>query len=114
MSMMQVSAYLLDEGAGDERRGGRRLRANVLAIMRQQKRPNEAIQIVDISVDGCRFRAHRPVPVGGRLWLALPGLDTWEATVAWFRDGQGGLRFERPLHPQVAARLAANGGDGDR
>ena len=104
---MQVTAYLAGE-TGDERRGGPRHPANLMAIMRRQKSPNEAIQIVDISAEGCGFRSRRPVPVGARLWLGLPGLETWAATVAWFEDGLGGLRFERPLHPAVAARLAAD------
>lgn len=102
---MQVSARL-DNASGDERRAGRR-RANLMAIMRRQKHANEAIQIVDISVDGCGFRSRRPVPVGARLWLGLPGLETWAATVAWFADGQGGLRFERPLHPRDLAEALA-------
>ena len=101
MSMMQVSARL-DNASWDERRAGRH-RANLMAVIRRQKHANETIQIVDISVDGCGFRSRRPMPVGARLWLGLPGLETWAATVAWFEDGQGGLRFERPLHPRDLA-----------
>lgn len=103
---MQVSAHL-DTDFGDERRRGRRHRSNMMAIVRQQKRPNETIHIVDISPEGCGFRSRWHVPVGARVWLGLPGLETWAATVAWFDDGQGGLRFERPLHPLVAERFAS-------
>ena len=110
---MQVLAHL-DAGFGDERRGGRRRRSNMMATVRQQKRPNETIHIVDISPEGCGFRSRWPIPVGGRVWLGLPGLETWAATVAWFEDGKGGLRFERPLHPMVAARLASDGEDSNR
>ena len=105
--MLQVSARA-NMDPGDERRAGRRRPANVMAIMRQQKRPNEAIQILDISAEGCGFRSRRPIAVGTRLWLALPGLETWAATVAWFNNGEGGLSFERPLNPLVAARLASD------
>ena len=110
---MQVSAHL-DAGPSDERRGGRRRRSNMMAVVRQQKRPNETIHIVDISPEGCGFRSRWPMPIGARVWLGLPGLETWSATVAWFEDGKGGLRFERPLHPLVAARFASNGEDSDR
>jgi hypothetical protein len=104
--MTQVPAYL-DSSSEHERRGGPRIRANAIAMMRRQKESNEAIQIVDISPEGCGFRSGRPVAIGSRVWLGLPGLDTWVATVAWFKDGTGGLRFERPLPPALAARLAA-------
>jgi PilZ domain len=106
--MTQVLAYL-DDGPEEERRGdSRRLRANALAVLRRQREPNEAIQIVDISPEGCGFRSRRPMQAGNRVWLGLPGLETWVATVAWFEDGKGGLRFDRPLHPAVAARLASS------
>lgn len=108
---MQVSARLEEDVSG-ERRRGRRLRSNMMAIVRQRKRPNETIHIVDISPEGCGFRARWPMPIGARVWLGLPGLETWAAIVAWFEDGKGGLRFERPLHPLVAARFASNDEDG--
>ena len=110
---MQVAVHL-DAGFSDERRGGRRHRSNMMAVLRQQKRPNEAIHIVDVSSEGCGFRSRLPMPVGARVWLGLPGLETWAATVVWFEDGKGGMRFERPLHPLVAARFASNGGENDR
>jgi hypothetical protein len=109
---MQVSAHL-DAGFSDERRGGERHRSNMMAIVRQQKRPYETIHILDISPEGCGFRSRSPMPVGARVWLGLPGLETWAATIAWFEDGKGGLRFDQPLHPQVAERFAANGEGGD-
>lgn len=110
---MQVAAHL-DAGFGDERRGGRRHRSNMMAVVRQRKRPNETIHIVDLSSEGCGFRSRWPMPVGARVWLGLPGLETWAATVVWFEDGQGGMRFERPLHPLVAARFASKDEDGNR
>ena len=96
-----------DADPGDDRRGSGRDRADLWAVLRQQKQPNEAIRIVDLSPEGCGFRSLRPMPVGHRVWLALPGLETWAATIAWFENGKGGLRFERPLHPAVAARFVS-------
>ena len=52
------------------------------------------------------------MPIGARVWLGLPGLETWAEFVAWFEYVKGGLRFERPLHPLVAARFASNDEDG--
>lgn len=107
--MMQVSAHP-NEGPNDERRGVGRFRANLMAIMRRQRQPNEAIQIVSISAQGCGFRSRRPVAVGTQLWLGLPGLETWEATVAWYGNGQGGMRFERPLDLRAVAPLVSERG----
>ena len=95
-----------------DQRSKRRDRADLWAIMRQQQRPNEAIRIVDLSTHGCGFRSRREVPVGRRIWLALPGIETWAATVAWWEGGKGGLRFERPLDPAIAASLAGHGAEG--
>ena len=107
---MQVQAHI-DPASGKDQRSARRRRSNMMAVVRRQKQPNETIHVVDISPEGCGFRCRWPIPVGARVWLGLPGLETWAATVAWFEDGKGGLRFERPLHPLVAARFAATHAD---
>jgi len=110
---MQVRA-LIDTGPGADQRAARRHRSNMMAVVRRQKQPNETIHIVDISAEGCGFRSRWPIPAGARVWLGLPGLETWAAVVAWYQDGKGGLRFERPLHPLVAERFASTHEGGDR
>jgi len=108
--MKLVPAYV-DPGSA-EQRGRRRDRTDLWAIMRQQQEPNEAIRIVDLSTHGCGFRSRRTLPAGRRVWLTLPGIETWAATVAWYDGGKGGLRFERPLDAATAIRLAARGEEG--
>jgi len=103
---MQVHA-LIDTGFNRDQRSSRRHRSNMMAVVRRRKQPNETIHIVDISAEGCGFRSRWPIPVGSRVWLGLPGLETWAAIVVWNEDGKGGLRFERPLHPLVAARFGS-------
>lgn len=110
---MQVSAKVEIE-SGDDCRRVKRHRINAMATVRQQKQPNEMIHVVDISSVGCGFRSRWPFFAGARVWLGLPGLETWPATVVWFEDGKGGMRFERPLHPLVADHFAATVGRGDR
>ncbi|WP_395614035.1 PilZ domain-containing protein [Allosphingosinicella sp.] len=92
--------------AGESRSAPRR-RANQMASLRQRKAPPEMIQVVDISAMGCGFRSRWPFVAGTRVWLSLPGLETWAATIAWYEDGKGGLQFENPLHPLVAERYAS-------
>lgn len=103
---MQVALHL-ESDFREERRTTERVRANTMATVRQQKRPNETIHIVDISPEGCCFKTRWPLPIGTRVWLGLPGLETWPATVVWTEDDKGGMQFERPLHPLVAARFAS-------
>lgn len=110
---MQISANL-NASFSAQRRGGRRHRSNLMAVVRQQKRPNETIHILDISPEGCGFRSRCAIPVGARVWLGLPGIESWAAKVVWFEGGKGGLRFEAPLDPQVAARFASNDEESDR
>lgn len=109
---MQVSAKV-ETDAGDDSRRVKRHRANAMATVRQLKQPSEMIHVVDISPVGCGFRSRWPFFAGARVWLGLPGLETWPATVVWYEDGKGGMRFERPLHPLVAERFAADVAHGD-
>ena len=97
--------------AVDERRGVRRQRSGLLAVVRQLRRHNDTVHLVDISTDGCGFKSAWALPAGTRVWLSLPGLETWPATVAWFEAGMGGLDFEQPLHPVLAECFAAAAGD---
>ena len=104
---MEIAVQL--ENAGNhENRGTPRRRANLMASLRQRKAAPEMIQVLDISPVGCGFRSRWPFMAGTRVWLALPGLETWPATIVWYGDGKGGLKFENPLHPLVAERFAAN------
>ncbi len=102
---MLVAATIAHDPS-DQRRTIRH-RSNELARVRQLKQPPEMIRVTDISTHGCGFRTRCWLPAGTRLLLNLPGLEVWLATVAWFEDGRGGLRFDHPLHPAVAARFAA-------
>jgi hypothetical protein len=91
---------------GPSRRAAERKPAAVRATAREFKGAAVAIDLLDISTDGCGFAARWPFSIGARLWLGLPGLEPWAATVVWYDDGRGGLRFARPLHPCVVERYA--------
>ena len=108
---MQLSARIEPIETQDSR-GAPRRPANLMASLRQRKAPPEMIQVMDISPVGCGFRSRWPFLAGTRVWLSLPGLETWPATVVWYADGRGGLQFENPLHPLVAERFASDAGQG--
>ena len=104
---MQLSARIEPMERQDSR-GTPRRPANLMASLRQRTAPPEMIQVMDISPAGCGFRSRWPFMAGTRVWLSLPGLETWPATIVWYADGKGGLQFENPLHPLVAARFTSD------
>lgn len=103
---MQISARLEYDG-GETRRSAERHPAEARATARQFKGTTEPVELTDISTHGCGFSSRWPFVVGARLWLALPGLEPWSATVVWYGDGRGGLAFARPLHICVVERYVA-------
>ena len=90
-----------------ERRAADRRPAATPGVLRHFSRGAEFIDLVDISTHGCRFTSRWPFEAGARVFLGLPGFEPRMATVAWHEQGQGGLRFDRPLRPAVAERFAA-------
>jgi hypothetical protein len=96
-----------DDDAPSERRHAERRPSVIRAVLRHFKRGAEFIDLTDISTDGCGFTSRWPFEAGTRVFLGLPGLEPWPGTVAWYEEGQGGVRFDRPLHPAVAQRFAA-------
>lgn len=96
------------ESGARERRERRRDGASTSAIARQTNYRPMPIELKDISNHGCGFESHCMFDPGARVLLTLPGLEVWPATVTWWRDGRGGLSFNKPLHPAVAERFAAS------
>lgn len=66
-----------------------------------------AVEVHDITSEGCGFSSNGNLQPGTRVLLDLPGLEIWSATVIWCHEGRGGLLFTRPIHPSVAAHLGA-------
>jgi PilZ domain len=104
---MQILAICEEEQGPRERRVAERRPAATRAVLRHFARGAEFIDLNDISTHGCGFTSRWPFEAGARVFLGLPGTGPWLATVAWHEDGQGGLRFDRPLRPAVAERFAA-------
>ena len=88
------------------RRTAERRPAVTRALVKQPRSRPLAIELSDISSQGCGFASACGLAPGARVLLDLPGLEIWPATVIWWRDGQGGLSFCRPMHPAVARRFA--------
>ncbi len=86
-----------------ERKGRRSERVSIElgAGLRQRGGSGVSIEIVDLSVSGFRASTHLCLHPGTDVWLRLPGLEAYQARVAWAKGQFVGCAFERPLHPAV-------------
>ena len=66
-----------------------------------------AVEIVEISCEGCRLLTSDPVAFGDQLLISVPGMARWPARVVWARSGAAGVEFHRPLKPDVVAHFVA-------
>jgi hypothetical protein len=73
--------------------------------MRMSGKIARQIKVLDLSATGCSVEPAAFVSAGQIAWLRLPGLESWEATIAWVREGRAGLEFKKALHPAVVASL---------
>ncbi|HKR25236.1 MAG TPA: PilZ domain-containing protein [Allosphingosinicella sp.] len=82
-------------------RKSERVPLEVDAGLRQRGGTGVSVQIHDLSTDGFRASTHLNLEPGADVWLRLPGLEPYQARVAWARGLYVGCAFERPLHPAV-------------
>ena len=105
---MRVPAAL-ERGVAFDRRRYLRHAVQVGGGLSANIRPSVPVLVVDLSTGGCGLELDVDLEPNGRVWLKLPGLESWPARVAWSRDGRAGLSFDHPLHPAVVAHIAARG-----
>src|SRR4051812_44391634 len=97
---MRVAAAL-ERGSAYNRRQHLRLPVNIGAGLRADNRPSSSIVVFDLSTHGCGFESNSHLEIGSRVWLKLPGMESWAGRIAWVGEGRGGLSFDRPLHEAV-------------
>lgn len=92
-----------DDRSAPERKGRKseRVPIELGAGLRQRGGSGVSIQIVDLSISGFRASTHLCLHPGTDVWLRLPGLEAYQAKVAWTKGQYVGCAFERPLHPAV-------------
>ena len=100
---MRIAARLERALANDQRRFARHpVRLN--AGLKAGDRPSSPVAVIDLSTHGCGIEIASHVAAGDRVWIALPGLESWPGRVAWAQDGRAGIGFDRPLHQGVVDR----------
>lgn len=92
-----------------------RIKVNMPGTMRVNGE-QVAIQVCDISQDGCRIHSDLMLKPGTGCEIALPGLGYRLASVRWFRDNQAGIMLHERLSYQDFAlwrhRLGAGADQG--
>ena len=105
---MRINAAIERGSTAFDRRQAVRQPVQIGAGLGANNRPSSSIIVVDLSIQGCGFEATCHLETGARVWLKLPGLESWPARVAWAEEGRGGLQFDRPLHEAVVERYVGN------
>ena len=84
-------------------RQGVKLRAR----LRDRTSSRRDIAVLDLSATGFRAEVDYSLDPGAIVWIALPGLQGLEATVAWRRGTTIGAAFRQPLYPAVFEHIVA-------
>ncbi len=82
-------------------RDSQRLEVLLHASLRETGCSKFGIEIIDMSVSGCRLETSFRLDPKTRVWITIPGLAALEAEVAWRERYVYGCRFLYPLHIAV-------------
>ena len=82
---------------GGGRRSASRTKAPLIAIVTTLKGSHSAV-VVDVSSTGARLRGTDLPNEGEEMFVTIDHVIAF-GTVAWARDGELGLAFDRPLSP---------------
>jgi len=94
------------EPAAPNSRAAERVPLELGAGLRQRGASGVSVQVMDLSTHGFRAATHLALTIGADVWLRLPGLEAYHATVAWAKGHYIGCAFSRPLHPAVVEMIA--------
>lgn len=103
---MRVAALLERGSAADRRRFERHPVSLGAGLARANDRPAAPVTVVDLSTHGCGIELAGHCEPGARVWLKLPGLESWASRIVWAEGNRAGLSFDRPLHQAVVDRYA--------
>ncbi len=88
-------------------RSAQRLDIRLKASLRETGTGKFSVDVLDMSVTGCRLETSFTLKVGARVWITIPGLAPLEAIVAWKEMYRYGCRFASPLHTAVLDHIVA-------
>ena len=89
--------------ASERRQKSKRTLVSIEVGVRKHLARKERAKLRDISIHGFRAEVFGSVCPDETVWLSLPGLEGWQARVAWARGDEVGCEFVQPLHPAVVS-----------
>jgi hypothetical protein len=92
--------------SADDGRMAQRLDIRLKAALRECGAGKFEVDVIDMSVSGCRLETSFTLIPGTRAWITIPGLAAIEIEVAWKDLYVYGCRFLSPLHPAVLDHIA--------
>lgn len=112
-ALMVSTEQQLYETASQEDRSAHRIRISIPASLRPSGSKGYQTVVRDLSLSGFSAMAINPVHPGTRCWLTMPGLESMEAKVIWWEDGQLGCAFDNllslPVLESILERWRDNG-----
>jgi PilZ domain len=88
-------------------RSAQRLDVRLKASLRETGAGKFPVDVLDMSVTGCRLQTSFTLLPDSRVWITIPGLAPLEAIVAWKDQYRYGCRFAAPLHTAVLDHIFA-------
>jgi hypothetical protein len=95
------------EADGTTARRASRVRIILPVGVRRPGSHKAGVELRDLSTHGFRAEVFERLSPNDKLWLKLPGVEGWEARVAWVRGDEIGCEFLQPLHPAVVNIILA-------
>lgn len=83
-----------------------RLDVRMKARLREPQSTRFDVDVIDLSVTGCRLETSAVLKPGSRIFITVPGIAPLEATVAWKEHFRYGCAFSQPLHNAVLDHIA--------
>lgn len=84
-----------------EDRSAPRIALCIPATLRPSGVTGFAVRVNNLSLSGFACEATTGIPIGGRCWLALPGLSPLQAEVVWNNGVMVGCAFTNLLYSSV-------------
>jgi hypothetical protein len=60
-----------------------------------------AVDLIDLSPEGCCISPPIRVEPGESVWLRIPDMEATHGSVAWVQEWKVGVTFDRAFHPAV-------------
>ena len=93
----------------DQRTAARRA-VDFRAFVRESKASVVPVAVIDVSTDGCRFKANEAFETATVVWLKIDGLGARQARIIWRHEAEHGCEFVAPVQSRTMDEVCAAAG----